>query len=63
MIEKVILKNKSTGAISEVPGSVWNKVKNSAQWRGVFAVLNVVIEPPEVAELKARKAAQNQISK
>lgn len=56
---KVLIKNKATGALSEVPADVWRTAKNTPAWRGVFEVVNVVKEPPEVAELKARLRQQN----
>lgn len=55
-IIKVFIKNKTTGALSEVPADVWRTAKNLPAWRGVFEVVNVVKEPPEVAALKAQLA-------
>ncbi len=58
MLLTVTIRNISTKVVSEIPADLWDKVKNTPMWRGVFEVVKVIKEPPEVTALKARKAAE-----
>lgn len=57
MESKAIIRNRATKVESEIPAALWRTTKNAPQWRGVFELVQLIKEPPEVAELKKRLAA------
>jgi hypothetical protein len=58
MESKAIIRNRATGMEDTIPAALWKTVKNAPQWRGVFELVRLVKEPPEVVELNKRLAAR-----
>lgn len=54
MAKTISIQNRRTGVKSQIQESVWNDIKDSPQWKGVFKALEKP-EPPEVKDIRNRK--------
>jgi hypothetical protein len=58
-MSQVIAVNVKTGAVSAMPLEVWEKIKDTPGWKGVFYLKEVAV-PPEVTKLrKSKKETKN----
>ena len=58
MANIIVVRNTTTKVESQLDADLYHQIKNTPQWRGVFEYIRTIKEPPEVVELKARKAAR-----
>lgn len=58
MANIIVVRNVTTKVESHLDADVYHQIKNTPQWRGVFEYIRTIKEPPEVVELKAKKAAR-----
>jgi hypothetical protein len=58
MAKIIVVRNRATKVESHLDADLYHSIKNTPQWRGVFEYISTIKEPPEVVELKAKKAAR-----
>jgi hypothetical protein len=63
MANIIVVRNTTTKVESQIDADLYHSIKNTPKWRGVFEYIRTIKEPPEVVELKARKAARKRKTK